>query len=82
MKPLTEADKYWADKPFKKWVVYVSKTKGAGGKVIKSDKLFVRARSYRNACVTGRYYSSLTGSTTVTARLAGPEDLGCVPYKR
>jgi hypothetical protein len=79
MKPLTDIEKYWHGKPFKKWVVYVTKIKGFGTP-IKTDKLYVRASSYEKACATGKANSMFTGRISTTARLAGPADLGCLSY--
>lgn len=76
MKQLTETERYWADKPYKKWVVYVSKIRRR--KTIKTDTLYVRASTYENACISGRNNSMLTGKTVVQARLASPADLGCI----
>lgn len=78
MNTLTETEKYWAGKPFKKWVVYVSKTRGYSSKPITTDKLYVRASSYESACRSGKDNSMLTGRVSVSARLAGPGDLGCI----
>lgn len=77
MKPLTDVEKYWHGKPFKKWVVYVTKIKGFG-KAIATDKLYVRASSYEKACITGKANSMFTGRLSVSARLATPADLGCI----
>lgn len=71
------AEAYWAGKPHKKWVVFVSKVRGHG-KPVKTEKLYVGAQNYESACRTAKANSMLTGRITTVARLAHPADLGCV----
>lgn len=73
---LTDTERYWKDKPFKKWVVYVSKIRRR--KAVNTDRIYVRASTYEKACITGRNNSMLTGKVVVQARLASPADLCCL----
>lgn len=71
---MTEIERYWHGKEFKKWVVYISKTRH--GKT-QRDTLYVRAKNYKSACESGLKNTMISGPKTALARLAGPADLGC-----
>lgn len=72
-----DAEKYWATREYKKWVVFVYKVSGYG-KMGKGEKLYVRARTQGAAVRTAMANSCLGGRRSASARLANPWDLGIV----
>ncbi len=72
-----DAEAYWASRPVKKWVVYLTKIRGYS-KPVASDKKIVSSRTQAGACKTARFHCSLTGNVRAAARLATPTDLGIV----
>ena len=69
-----DAEAYWRDKPFKKWVVYLEK-----GSRKKSDSriMYIQARNKERAITCAKQHCVLTGRIIGRARLATPSDLGC-----
>ncbi|MDR5784104.1 hypothetical protein QCE63_32300 [Caballeronia sp. LZ065] len=67
---------YWADKPFKKWVVDVGFWNGSRWK---GETVLVRASSRDGAERTAIANVRRAKSAKAHARLATPRDLGCVP---
>lgn len=64
------ANKYWADKEYKSWVVQVSVHRDAA-------TVYVRARTKELALKTGIANCRLTGVPRGVVRLATARDLGC-----
>lgn len=68
-----DAEEYWRDKEYKKWVVRISK--GYGKKEV-SRIYNITARTVERAIAAAKAYSVLTGRVRGEARLATPTDLG------
>ncbi|MFP4895620.1 hypothetical protein [Paraburkholderia sp. EG304] len=66
---------YWADKPFKKWVVMVGRW---NGNRIVGQTLYVTASTREGAEQTALDNVAGTKRLEARARLATPRDLGCV----
>jgi hypothetical protein len=69
-----DAEAYWRDKPFKKWVVYL--TKGSGKKT-DNRTMYIGAATAEKAIACAKRHCVLTGRINGRARLATPSDLGC-----
>lgn len=69
-----DAEAYWRDKPFKKWVVYL--TKGSGKKT-DNRTMYIGAATEEKAIACAKRHCVLTGRINGRARLATPSDLGC-----
>lgn len=69
-----DAEAYWRDKEYKKYVVRLSK---GSGKREESRVYNITARTPERAIRAAKAYSTLTGRVSGTARLATPTDLGC-----
>jgi hypothetical protein len=67
-----DAHAYWSDRPYKKWVVEFTDTHG------KTDTCIACSATKDGAIRQARSDTTLQGRLTVKARLAHPEDLGCV----
>jgi len=68
-----DAEEYWRDKEYKKWVVRLSK---GSGKKEQSRVYNIQARTIVRAIAAAKAYSVLTGRVRGEARLATPADLG------
>jgi hypothetical protein len=73
-----DAVAYWRGKPFKKWVVYL--TKGSGKKQ-ESRIMHIQARDAERAVECAKRHCVLTGRVYGRARLATPSDLGATTHK-
>lgn len=71
------AQEYWADKPVKKWVVWLERRRGR--KVLKDDIKIVSARTERGAKDTAVANSMIEPTHIRSCQLATPWDLGCTP---
>jgi hypothetical protein len=70
-----DAEEYWKDKPFKKWVVRLAT---GSGKKEQSALYWVQARNEERAIAVAKSVCTvLNGRIRGTARLATPRDLGC-----
>ena len=74
-----DAERYWASREYKKWVVYLSV---GSGKKAKTDRILVTARNEERAVICAKKHSLLTGRVFGRASLARPSDLGCRPTGR
>lgn len=70
-----DAVSYWADKPFKKWVVAVGRWNGSR---FVGQTLYVRASTCERAEQSALANVAGTKRLEARARLATPRDLGCV----
>lgn len=69
-----DAEAYWRDKLFKKWVVYLSK---GSGKKPDTRIMYIGASTEEKAIACAKRHCVLTGRVHGRARLATPTDLGC-----
>lgn len=67
-----DAQAYWADRPYKKWVVQFTNTFG------RTDTCIACSATEDGAIRQARSSTTMRGRLTVHARLAHPEDLDCV----
>lgn len=69
-----DAEAFWRDKPFKKWVVEVGRW---NGRFRAAQTLYVSAKTQEGAETTAKANTIVAGRLSVHARLATPRDLGC-----
>ncbi|PRZ51185.1 hypothetical protein BX589_12026 [Paraburkholderia fungorum] len=69
-----DAESYWRDKPYKKWVVEVGRW---NGRFVTSQTVYVSAKTQEGAEATAKANTVVTGRLSARARLATPRDLGC-----
>ena len=67
-----DAEAYWADRLYKKWVVEFTSTSG------RTDTCIACSATADGAIRQARSSTTMRGRIKVSARLAHPEDLECV----
>lgn len=75
-----DAEAYWRDKKFKKWVVHLSVR--SGKKKEERQIVNVQARTEERAIECAKRHSLLKGRVYGRAWLATPADLGCTTMMR
>ncbi len=72
------ANKYWKDRPYKKWVVTLIKTVHLDGKLTdKTETKFVCATTKEGAVNTAKAFSLMHGRLKILVRLATAKDFTC-----